>query len=63
MKQEHYDIVVEVVNAVPGISASSITLNHAVAFTTFVFIVLQIAYLIRSQAVRINFLVFKGSST
>ena len=47
MKQEHYDIAVEAAKAAPGIAASGITLNHAVAFATFVFIVLQIAYLIR----------------
>ncbi len=47
MKQELQDIAVEAAKATPGIVASTFTLNTMVALATLVFIVLQIAYLIR----------------
>lgn len=47
MKQEFQDIAVEAAKATPGIVASTFTLNTMVALATLVFIVLQIAYLIR----------------
>lgn len=47
MKQEFQDIAIEAAKATPGIIASSFTLNTMVALATLVFIVLQIAYLIR----------------
>lgn len=47
MKQETQDVLIEAVKAAPGITMSAITLNGAVAVVTIVFIVLQVAYLIR----------------
>lgn len=47
MKQETQDILVEAAKATPGVLASTFTLNTAVALATLVFIVLQIAYLVR----------------
>lgn len=47
MKQELQDIAVEAAKATPGIAASAFTLNNAVALVTLLFIVLQIAYLVR----------------
>jgi len=47
IKQETHDILIEAVKAAPGITMSAITLNGAVAIATIVFIVLQVAYLIR----------------
>ena len=47
MKQEFQDIAVEAAKATPGIVASTFTLNTMVALATLVFIILQIAYLIR----------------
>lgn len=47
MKQETQDILVEAAKATPGVLASTFTLNTAVALATLVFIILQIAYLIR----------------
>lgn len=47
MKQETQDILIEGAKAAPGVIASTFTLNTAVAVATLVFIILQIAYLIR----------------
>lgn len=47
MKQETQDILVEAAKATPGVVASTFTLNTAVALATLIFIVLQIAYLVR----------------
>lgn len=47
MKQETQDILVEAAKATPGVLASTFTLNTAVALATLVFIILQIAYLVR----------------
>lgn len=47
MKQETQDILIESAKATPGVLATTFTLNTAVALATLVFIVLQIAYLVR----------------
>lgn len=47
MKQEIQDIAVEAAKATPGIAATAFTLNNAVALATLIFIVLQVAYLVR----------------
>ena len=47
MKQEVQDIAVEAVKATPGVLATTFTLNTAVAAATLVFLVLQVAYLVR----------------
>jgi hypothetical protein len=47
MKQEFQDIAVEAVKATPGLVATSLTLNNMVALATLLFVVLQIAYLVR----------------
>lgn len=47
MRTETQDIVIEAVRAAPGLIATGWTLNHLVAIATFIFIVLQAAYLIR----------------
>jgi len=47
MRQEIQDIAVEAAKATPGIAATAFTLNNAVALATLIFIVLQVAYLVR----------------
>lgn len=47
MKQETQDILSEAAKAAPGITMTAITLNGAVAVVTIIFIVLQVAYLVR----------------
>lgn len=47
MKPETQDILIEAAKATPGITMSAITLNGTVAIVTIIFIVLQVAYLIR----------------
>lgn len=47
MKQEVQDIAVEAVKASPGVVAAGFTLSTAVTVATLLFILLQIAYLIR----------------
>lgn len=47
MKQEVQDIAVEAAKATPGLLATSFTLNNLVALATLLFIILQIAYLVR----------------
>lgn len=47
MKQETQDILIESAKATPAVVASTFTLNTAVAVATLIFIILQIAYLVR----------------
>jgi hypothetical protein len=47
MKQEVQDIAIEAAKATPGLVATSLTLNHMVALATLLFVILQIAYLVR----------------
>ncbi len=46
-KQELHDIAIEAAKASPGVIASGFTLSTAVTVATLLFILLQIAYLIR----------------
>lgn len=47
MKQETQDIILEAVKAAPAVTMTALTMNDIVAFVTIIFIVLQVAYLIR----------------
>ena len=47
MKQETQDIIIEAVKAAPAVTMTALTMNDIVAFVTIIFIVLQVAYLIR----------------
>ncbi len=47
MNQEARDIAIEVIKASPGIAMTGFTLDKAVALATLIFIVIQVAYLIR----------------
>ena len=47
MKQETQDILIEGLKAAPAVTMSALTLNHAVAVVTIIFIILQAAYLVR----------------
>ena len=47
MKQETQDILLEAVKAAPAVTMTALTMNDIVAFVTIVFIVLQVAYLVR----------------
>lgn len=47
IKQETQDILIEAAKATPGITMTAITLNGAVAVVTIIFIILQVAYLVR----------------
>lgn len=47
MKQETQDIIIEAVKAAPAVTMTAITMNDVVAFVTIIFIVLQVAYLVR----------------
>lgn len=47
MKPEFQDIAIEAAKATPGIAATTFTLNTAVAVATLLFVILQVAYLVR----------------
>jgi flagellar biogenesis protein FliO len=47
MKQETQDIIIEAVKAAPAVTMTALTMNDIVAFVTIIFIVLQVAYLVR----------------
>ena len=47
MKQETQDILLEAVKAAPAVTMTALTMNDIVAFVTIIFIVLQVAYLVR----------------
>lgn len=47
IKQETQDIILEAVKAAPAVTMTALTMNDIVAFVTIIFIVLQVAYLIR----------------
>ncbi|MGB3069285.1 MAG: hypothetical protein WBC18_12090 [Ottowia sp.] len=47
MKQEVQDIAVEALKASPGIAMTGFTLDKAVALATLIFVLIQVAYLIR----------------
>lgn len=47
MKQETQDIILEAVKAAPAVTMTALTMNDIVAFVTIIFIVLQVAYLVR----------------
>lgn len=47
VKKEVQDIAIGVAQAAPGILASAFTLSNIVAFFTLIFVILQIAYLVR----------------
>lgn len=50
MKQETHDIAVEAIKGTPavvGAIASAVTLNHLLMLTTLLYVVVQVAYLLR----------------
>ena len=47
MKQETQDIILEAAKAAPAVTMTALTMNDIVAFVTIIFIVLQVAYLVR----------------